>query len=213
MPILKFDAKEGLLYAQDRVQGSDGKWETEQRDHTKYFRAIMDLDNILVGWICFPKGDAPQCVLVPLGDDYGEQPSKEHKEGLRLLVKIEGDVVRELLSVSVFFWEAIDQLHSEFEAASSGHPRELPVVELAEVIEHKAGGGKVYAPRFEIAGWAPRPKDLPAKALPRRQPPPKQAVKDDMADVLPKDEPPPPRAAARNNGGIKRGDMDDEIPF
>ncbi len=59
LPIIKFDARVGTFYLQDRVN-SDGKWQTEQRDVTENFQAAFDLENLQRGWLWFPKGAAPQ---------------------------------------------------------------------------------------------------------------------------------------------------------
>jgi hypothetical protein len=55
LPILKYDARNGSFYLQDRVN-RDGMWETEQTDVTTGLRGIFDLETVEVGWIKFPKG-------------------------------------------------------------------------------------------------------------------------------------------------------------
>src|SRR5437016_5902947 len=115
-------------------------------------------------------------------------------------------------------WAAASELHDDYLAAAEGHPDELPIVELAEVTEIKTAQGVIYAPRFEIASWTPRPRDLPATAAPRRQPPPKQAAAKGTMDDW--DEPPARKAVAPKPHSIPANlaenapkSMDDEIPF
>jgi hypothetical protein len=82
LPIAKYDARVGTFYLQDRVFAG-GAWQTEQRDVTQGFKAVFDLANLQRGYIRFPKGAAPETLLVPAGKDPGDPPSDEHKEGVR----------------------------------------------------------------------------------------------------------------------------------
>jgi hypothetical protein len=208
LPILKYDAREGLIYVQDRVQLENGEWASEQKNVTKNFEAIFDLANTLVGWIKFPKGAAPECTLVPIGTDHGPAPSKDHKEGLRVLVKITGDEVgvRELLSTSLGLCVGLDELHDAFLEHADDHPDEVPVVRLADVIKNQTKQGVSVQPVFEIVGWRSRPKDLPATAAPlSRQASPKPAEGGDFEETA--------FGTAGKSAAKKRGDMDDEIPF
>ena len=190
MPVIKFDARVGRFYVQDRVQrGSE--WETEQHDVTDGFSAILDLANLEVGWIRFPKGAAPETKLVPAGQDIGDPPSENHKEGLRVLVKLtDEEIVRELLSSAVGLWIGIDELHDHYIAAAADHVGQLPVVELTDVHENKTSSGTSWTPIFKIMDWVQRPADMPEKAPPRSQP--KKKTKSN---------------SARDNS------MDEEIPF
>ena len=83
LPILKYDATHGTFYLQDRVNRG-GIWESEQTDVTSSLVAIFDMECIQVGWICFPKGAAPEMTMVAAGANRGEAPSKDHREGFRL---------------------------------------------------------------------------------------------------------------------------------
>jgi hypothetical protein len=163
LPMLKYDARVGTLYLQDRVY-SGGHWETEQRDITKEFRAAFDLANLQRGWIKFPKGAAPETRLAPIAQDYGEALDDDFKEGIRVLVKMDtslGGNVRELMSTAVALWNAMDALHDAYLASADQHPGALPVVDLAETTETKTSAGTSVAPVFKIVGWIPRPPDLP----------------------------------------------------
>ena len=187
-PILKYDARHGALFTEDRVY-RDGSWQTEQHDVS---RLALDILNAQKGWLLFPKGAAPEMVLFPIDADIGEAPSEDYREGLRILAMVDGeDVVRELLSTALALWRGMDALHTACLAAAADHPGALPVCELVNTREVKNTHGNIsFEPVLQIVGWLPR-TNMPATAAPRSQPQPK-----------PKPKPKP-----------KRGDMDDEIPF
>ena len=222
LPIIKFDARVGTFYLQDRVH-SDGTWQTEQRDVTDEFQAVFDLENLQRGWIRFPKGAAPDVTLVPAGEDPGDPPSDDHKEGVRVILKMAdslGGDVRELMSTARGLWNAVDTLHDRYLAAAASHPGELPVVTLGNVREVKTGAGTTFVPVFNIVDWVPRPpeltgdprdrnkaqRELPlaAKAAPAAPPKPKPTVGTVRAG--------PRRAPAPRPVSVAE-DMDDDIPF
>jgi hypothetical protein len=162
LPLCKYDARTGTFYLQDRVQ-VDSNWQTTQRDVTDNFRAAFDLENLQVGWLRFPKGSAPECRLVPVGEDAGDAPSDDWREGLRVLLKMSpalGGDVRELMSTALSLWNGIDTLHDEYLAGAADHSGELPMVVLSEVRQTKSRSGTNYTPVFEIADWIQRPADL-----------------------------------------------------
>jgi hypothetical protein len=189
VPVLKYDARVGRLYTQDRVF-EGGAWQTVQSDCTDGFRAIVDLANLQQGWISFPKGAPPSAVLFPAGAEIGDPPSADHKQGLRVLVKLPADDAgpRELMSTAIALWAGMDVLHDQFLASAKDHPGEVPIVEFVDTREIKnQSGGISHEPIFKIADWTPRPADLPESPAPRSQPKPKLVA--------------------------KRTDLDDEIPF
>jgi hypothetical protein len=163
LPRLKYDARAGTLYLEDRVNNK-GVWESEQRNVTENFRAVFDLETIEIGWMHFPKGAPPDLVLVPIGQDWGDAPTREHKQGFRLLVKMPlelGGGVREFISTALATWNAIDALHTAYANEAGKHPDQLPTVKLVEVIEIRAANGTSFTPVFEIDGWVARPVDMP----------------------------------------------------
>src|SRR5262245_56307885 len=192
MPLLKYDARVGRLYTQDRVF-EGGAWQTVQADVSDGFRSTFDLQNLEQGYIAFPKGAPPSVVLFPAGADIGDPPSDDHKQGLRVLAMLDGEtIVRELMSTAIALWVGMDELHDAFLAAAPDHPDELPVVELVDAHENKnQSGGVSYQPEFRIIDWVPRPPDMPATAALRS----------------------PPRPQPKAKAKPKRGDMDDAIPF
>jgi hypothetical protein len=163
LPRLKYDARSGALYLEDRVNNR-GTWESQQRDVTKDFRAIFDLETVEAGWMHFPKGAAPDLVLVPAGQDWGDAPTPDHKQGFRLLAKMPpelGGGVREFISTALATWNAIDALHTAYANQADKHPGQLPIVKLTEVVETRSANGASFTPIFEITDWAPRPVDMP----------------------------------------------------
>jgi hypothetical protein len=67
---------------------------------------------------------------------------------------------REFSSTSVAVWQAIDQLHDEYEDDRLKHRGKLPLVGLAQVKPVKTMAGTNHAPVFEITGWVQRPVEL-----------------------------------------------------
>jgi hypothetical protein len=200
LPALKFDARIGKLYLHDRIC-TNGNWESQQTNiEPDKFRAVFDLQNLQIGWINFVKGAAPELALVPAGEDPGEPPSDKHKEGVRVVVKMDaslGGDVRELLSTAVSLWGAMDDLHDKYLAAIANHEGCLPAVDIVDVTEKKMAAGASYAPTFKISGWMPRPPELPAAGIPVAQ-----RVKTAA----------PPKAATPTRPRVTDG-LDDEIPF
>ena len=157
LPIVKFDGRIGKFYLQDRVF-VDGEWKTEQIDITEVFEAIFDLEKLERGWIKFPKGAAPEVILVPAGDDPGDAPGDDFKEGLQVVLtmaeRLGGDK-REMLSTARGMWNAIDALHDEYLAQVEQHRGQLPVVKVAYVKEKTNAAGVTFVPVFRIDHWVP----------------------------------------------------------
>jgi hypothetical protein len=190
LPMLKYDARVGTLFLQDRVY-ENGQWETEARDVTDKFRAAFDVGNLQRGWIKFPKGAAPETKLAKIGEDYGDPPDDKFQEGIRVLVKMDaslGGDVRELMSTAAALWNAMDALHDAYLAGAADHPGALPVVDLADRVETKTTAGTSVTPVFKVVGWIPRPPDLSVAETTRPAPKAKAngPAGDDMMDkVLP----------------------------
>jgi len=190
MPVLKYDARVGRFYTQDRVF-ENGSWQTVQCDCTDNFEAIFDLENVQVGQINFPKGAPPETKLVRAGEPIPDAPGDGWKEGLRVIALLSDEQVpRELLSTAIAVWVAIDALHDVYLKQQAEHPDEVPVVELVDVEEVKTQMSTSWQPRFEIRDWVERPPSLPANPTPRRE-----SAK--------------PTAKAQQ----QRGPLDDDIPY
>lgn len=165
IPIVKYDARAGRISRRDRVNG-----EYETVDITNDFKAVMDFENVEVGYINFDTGSAPDFVVVPLGSAMPDRPSDKHRQGVRMLMKLGsncGGDVREMASTAISFLGSMDSLHNAYLAGAKENPGKLPVVVLKGVttVVSNGGGQKStnYAPNWAISGWAPRPSDLVAR--------------------------------------------------
>jgi hypothetical protein len=190
IPVFKYDANAGSFYKQDRVLTQDG-WGNEQTDVGNDLRAghvIFDLDHIKIGWLNFPKGAAPETVLFPAGQDIGDAPSKDHKQGFRVIVKLDGDQPREFMSTAAATWYALDTLHEAFCNQRKKHPGKVAKVKLTDVIETRTGSTTTFAPVFQLAEFVARPPDLPMPAPgtnPRQPAKPAPAAGGDLNDEIP----------------------------
>jgi len=190
MPVFKYDAKAGSFYKQDRVLTQDG-WgneHTDVGDDLRAGRVIFDLDTIEVGWLYFPKGAAPEMVLFPAGQDIGDAPDKDFKQGFRMIVKLDGDEPREFMSTAAATWHAIDALHTAY--GKIARADSVAKVKLTDMIETRTGNGTNFTPVFELAGLVARPPDLPRPTGPRK-----------------------PVKQTRTAGGHKVASLDDDVPF
>src|SRR5262245_58777601 len=188
LPLLKFDARNGSLHTETRVPAGFNGWEKVQTDVGTRFRAVFDLANAQVGWIKFPRGGAPETVLVPVGQDAGEAPDPDHHEGFRILVLMDaslGGGVHEFMSTSVSTWNGVSALHDAWLAGVGSHPGDLPLVGLSEIVKRAYANGTSFEPVFTIIGWAPRPEEFgPQQDTTPKQSPPKPApTRRAMADI------------------------------
>lgn len=192
-PVVKFDARAGRMFRVDREQDGGGNWNTNNVEITNGFTAVMDLENIEVGWLLFAAGVAPQLTLVKLGQPLPQRPSDQHKQGFRMLMKLgksSGGDVREIAATSKAVLGAVDDLHTAYEAQKAANPGKLPVVALtgskAIVSTGKGQSSTNYAPIFEIQKWVDRPAELGGaagatqqEAAPTPPPPAAPAASDD----------------------------------
>ena len=168
--IMKYDARAGRMFREDRKQDSGGTWIKDSVDVTNNFKAVFDFENIEVGWINFPQGGAPDFCMAALGDPYPQRPSNTHMQGVRFMLKLakdaagDGAAIRELAGTSAVFRMGIDELHNAYEAGKAANAGKLPIVTLKTTIPVTSGSGTKkstnYQPVFEIVGWAARPDDL-----------------------------------------------------
>jgi len=164
LPVVKYDARAGRMFRVDK--GADG---SESIDITKAFKAVFDFENVEVGWIRFGAGVAPDFQLVPLGTQLPAKPSEEHRQGVRMVVRLSkecGGDVREIAGTSAAFLGGLEKLHDEYLKGLAANPGKLPAVVLADTRAVESGSGAKkstnYAPVFEIKGWVARPADLVA---------------------------------------------------
>jgi hypothetical protein len=122
--------------------------------------------------------------LVRIGQDPGDPPTDDFKEGLRVLVKMDeslGGAARELMSTAVSLWFGLDAAHDDYLRDRDKHLGCIPVYDLDHVTETKTASGSSFTPTFKIVGWIPRPPDLPATE-PARPAPKAKAAKAAHAD-------------------------------
>lgn len=167
-PIIKYDARAGRVFRIDRIE-DQGNWVKEEHEITDKFSAIMDMENIEVGWFNFDTGGAPDFQLVPLGEDAGQRPSDKHREGFRIMLKLNKQIggeepVREFSACAKAVIGGFDALHDQYLAGVKANAGKLPVVKIAKTQPITSGSGAKkstnYAPVFEIIGWVARPADL-----------------------------------------------------
>jgi hypothetical protein len=167
IPFVKYDARAGRFFRNDRSE-SNGQYSNEAVDITNSFKAVVDLENVEVGYMKFGTGTAPEFLLVRLGDPMPQRPADTgFKQGARLMMKLHascGGDIREISGNAASFLKGIDELHSQYEAGKAANPGKLPIVMLETTIPITSGSGAKkstnYQPVFKISGWAPRPADL-----------------------------------------------------
>lgn len=167
LPIVKYDARSGRIARRDRENG-----ETHEADITKSFKAIMDFENVEIGWINFNTGGAPDFRMSRYADGGSiDKPGDDYKRGVRLVVKLSkecGGDIREFASNAGAFLDGAKKLHDEYESGVKENPGKLPVVSLKDSVAKTSGEGARkstnYVPVFEITGWVKRPDDLVYKA-------------------------------------------------
>lgn len=203
LPIAKYDARAGRFF---RVDKEDGV--STQVDITRNFTAVFDFENIEGGWIRFNAGSAPDFVMSPIGSLLPEQPSFDHRKGVRVLIKLNkecGGDVREVAGTASVFMAGLEAAFDEYTAGVASNPGKLPILVLKDTVpvetSSKTNKSTNYRPVFEITGWVKRPSDLVAK--PRGAAPAEEKSKAPPATGSTKVA--PPKAAAKN--------FDDEDDF
>lgn len=167
VPFVKYDARAGRFFRNDRSE-QNGAYSNNAVDITSSFKAVMDLENLEVGYLLFAAGAAPAFNLVKLGEPMPNKPADgKWKQGVRVMMKLHKDCggdVREISSNAAAFLKGFDELHSLYESGKGANPGKLPIVVLKTTVPITSGSGEKkstnYQPVFEIAGWAPRPIDL-----------------------------------------------------
>lgn len=164
---VKYDARAGRFFRNDRTE-QNGVYSNNAVDITGTFKAVMDLENLEVGYILFAAGNAPSYLLSRLGEPMAQKPADgKWKQGMRVMMKLAatcGGDIRETTSNASAFLKGFDELHTQYEAEKGKNPGKLPVVILRTTQPITSGSGEKkstnYQPVFEISGWAPRPADL-----------------------------------------------------
>lgn len=182
--LLKYDARAGRIFRVDREQDAGGTWTTNNVEVTNGFQAVMDLENIEVGWLHFPSGGAPSFMMVKFGEAMPAKPSNDHKQGFRVVMKLgkgSGGDVREMASNAGVSIAGIDELHTAYTEGAAANPGMLPVVALKTTtaitksgkdVTGKAVSSTNYQPVWEIVKWVPRPVELNGQAASAAAPAP-----------------------------------------
>ncbi len=204
VPFVKFDARAGRFFRRDRTQDGNGNYVSNDIDITSNFKAVVDMENIEVGYLKFGAGTAPEMVLAKLGDPMPHKPAGDGwKQGARIMMKLHsscGGDIRECSSNAAAFLKGIDDLHTEYEAKKAANAGKLPIVILKTTMPITSGQGQKkstnYQPVFEISGWAPRPNDLVhvAKVTHQTELPPQVQYASAPATGSTQVAPPPPKA-------------------
>lgn len=163
VPIVKYDARSGRIFRVDRSDGIN-----TPVDITRTFKAVLDLENVEVGYMNFDTGGAPEFELTQLGKPLPERPANtKFRQGIRLMMKLGRDCgsdVREMATVAKVGLRGLDELHTAYEASREKQAGQLPIVALKDTIPVTSQGqgqkSTNYQPVFEIVGWAQRPADL-----------------------------------------------------
>jgi hypothetical protein len=164
---VQYDARAGRFFRPDRTQNSAGEWETNKEEVTNGFTAVMDLENIQVGWILYNTAAAPSYHMVKLGDPMPARPSDKHKQGFLMELKLgkaSGGDHRTFSHTAKVVLGPVDELHTAYETGKKENPGKLPVVSLEKTISVTSGSGDKkstnYSPVFKIDRWVDRPAEL-----------------------------------------------------
>ena len=172
MSSIRFNARDGVFSRADRVMNADGKFSTALSDITGPLATdgvLIDVANIEIGWIRFEGMVDITTQHHTLGLP-GPQPSALHKEGIRLELWLpkavaEGDQHREFTHTAGGVKNAVNDLHTAWEAAAAGDDeiiggRKVPVVKVT-ITEFSTKNGTFRKPSFEISEFVDRPVEWP----------------------------------------------------
>lgn len=175
-PFIKYDARAGRMFRVDRTQGGDGMYSSNDVDITMNCAFIMDLENVLVGWVHYgPQG--PQRRMGIFGkeeiparpadkDNFGKPLFRQGFSVKVALAKESGGGIREFGSCAACVLQAMDGLKDAYDAAPEAKQGALPVVKFVNAIPVKSGQSTNYAPVFEVVAWVTRPEALtPPKSM------------------------------------------------
>lgn len=162
---VKYNAKEGRWFTKEDKPDSV---EFEVKNMT----AVFDMENIQTGWFIYPPGGAPIKVFDPSMHEEAPKPGDGYKRGFQLHLFSEKNLlgVREFGATAGVVINAMNSLHTDWEANAAANPGKLPIVKCAGVVAITSKHGKNYEPQLEIVGWADRPAELDGPAAPKAEP-------------------------------------------
>src|SRR5215207_8653470 len=135
LPVLKYDARAGRLFRMDRDEVTG---EQNPVDITEAFEAAVDFAHGEAGWCWFQAGQAPDFVMVPIGEALPPQPTKNHKQGVRLRLLLSSKAaggkerLRELATTARSALAGLSALHDSWTPPKTSWraPRDHDSVEL-----------------------------------------------------------------------------------
>ena len=182
LPIVKYDAKGGDFYKQDRVQDASGQWQKEEAPMQLPTKFVMDMDNLEVGWLSFDTG-RPDFRMVKVGEAIPAKPEGDFKRAFRVRIASKDLGLREFSHSAKTVMRALDELHNAFEATKAQHPGQVPVVEITGTVPVKVstpqGELRFKAPEWNISGWVDKPDMLTGSAPEPVAPAPTPAAQSD----------------------------------
>ncbi len=181
---VKYNAKAGRWYTRKDEPNAE---EYEVQNLT----AVFDMDNIKTGWFLFAPGAAPVKNYEPDLKTSIASPGEGFKHGFEIMVFSPNNLggVREFASTASVVKEAMNDLHTDWEANRAANPGKLPVVKCVGVQAVVGKHGTNYRPQLEIVNWADRPAELSGAATPAAKASPPAAAA-----------PPPPAPATVGAG-------------
>lgn len=169
VPIIKYDARGGDFFRQDRQQNGSGEWESNNVEMQLPFKVAVDMAGIEVGWLSFASGK-PDFRMVKLGEQMPAKPSDDHKQTFRVRLVNKELGLREFSSQSKMVLSAFDQLHNQYEAEKGNNPGMTPVVEVTGTktitVNTPQGEQRFKVPEWKITEWIDRPKSFDGDGAP-----------------------------------------------
>jgi hypothetical protein len=149
---VKYNAKAGRFYTKKDEPDSE---EFEVKEMT----AIFDMDNIQTGWFLFAPGVAPVKNMDPSLSQPAPNPGEGFKRGFQLHLYSEKNLLglREFSSTAGAVIDAMNDLHTDWEAGAGANPGKVPVVKCVAVHPVTNKHGTNYKPQFKIIKWVDRP--------------------------------------------------------
>ena len=173
-PIIKYDARGGDFFRQERSQNGAGEWQSENIEMPLPVELAVDMEGIEVGWLSFASG-RPDFHMVKLGEAMPAKPSDDHKQTFRVRLCNREVGLREFSSQSKMVLSAFDALHNEYEAQKANNPGLCPVVKISGTktvtVNTPQGEQRFKVPEWSISQWTERPSafdgaQAPSAAVP-----------------------------------------------
>jgi len=152
-----------------KFNSSAGRWFTkkDEPDAQEFeitdMTAIFDLEHLQTGWFFFAAGQAPSKVFDPSLSEMSASPGDGYRRGFQLNLYSEKNLLgaREFSSTASSVIDAMNDLHTAWEAGKAANPNKVPVVKCQGVTPISNKHGTNYKPQLEIISWTDRPADLP----------------------------------------------------